>query len=214
MRVIFTVIAIACMATPAKADFQRWSAEVEENPFSGGTNVVLNYSLALRTQVQVNCDSSGDGIELIAIPGYEYTSDMALFFPTVKLAVDGEIIINGVVSDVGAFGANQAGVKAQLNKEQAEKLTSAFVSAKRQIAVEDGMSSKPFLLTARGSTAAAQKLRLCYEAQSVKDITSSEISENDAEKSQSRTEEDIQKEINALELELQTLRDELENISG
>jgi len=155
---------IACVTT-ANAGFQRWSATVEKNPFSGGVDVSVLYLVSRDAQIQVRCDSGKQGITIVAIPGYEATADALAFEPSVRFAVDGDILLSDIPARVSSFGSNLAGVVIHLSKEKADRFTDGMLSARRQIAIEDGMSTKPFLLTARGSTAAARKVKQCYQAQ-------------------------------------------------
>ena len=193
-------ILVGISVGPASAGFERWTAEVKKNPFSSGTDVSLNYSVSQRQAVLLTCDSGQSGVRLIAIPGYEATATSLLYEPTMKIAVDGEIILEGLKGSVSAFGANLAGVSVDLAKSDADKLTDAFVSARRQIAVEDGMSSRPFLLTARGSTAAARKLKTCYLAQKG---AAEPVADEDVGKRERIAE--VRAEIEKLEAELKEL---------
>lgn len=149
----------------ANAGFRSWSYEIKQNPFSGGIDVAVLYSLTERTQVQVSCDSGKSGIKIVAIPGYEMTERMRSLRPKTRIAVDGEIILSEMEGNVRSFGANKAGIIIELTKKDAVALTNAFIAAQRQIAIEDGMSARPFLLSAKGSTAAAKKIKQCYDAQ-------------------------------------------------
>lgn len=149
----------------ANAGFERWTASAKKNPFSGGVDVSVIYNVSRNSQVQVQCDSGKQGIKIVAIPGFEASADLLIFTPSIRFAVDGKIILTDVPAKVSVFGANLAGVAITLTKENADKFTDGLLSAKRQIALEDGISSKPFLLTARGSTAAARKIKQCYQAQ-------------------------------------------------
>lgn len=137
----------------------------------------------------------------MAIPGYEASADTLLFEPIVRFAIDGEIILSNLSAKVSAFGANLAGVVIKLTKEDADKFTDGLLSAQRQIALEDGLSSKPFLLTARGSTAAAKKIKQCYQAQ--KGIAPEPTADDDAGKAERIAE--IKVEIEKLTKELEEL---------
>lgn len=194
---------LMALVSPAEAGFQRWTATVTSNPFSDGTNVSVLYNMNRRAQVQVRCDSGEQGIELVMIPGYEMSFGASAFRPTVRIAVDGEIILEGIRGEVSAYGANQAGVSITLQRADADVLTDAFVKALRQIAIEDGMSQEPLLLTARGSTAAARKVQQCYQAQKGGDepLTDEQV----AGTSSSERAREIQAEIDRLQAELRQL---------
>ena len=154
------------LATTQQAySFDRWEVEVKKNPFTNGVDVSSVYPISFRSQVAISCDSGKTGIRLVAIPGFEFSSDLSLITPKVKIAVDGNVISGGLNGRVKAFGANLAGVVVEIDNQQAEIITSAFAAAKRQIAIKDGISTKPFLLTARGSTKSAQKIQQCFRAQ-------------------------------------------------
>lgn len=187
--------------TTANAGFERWTAETKKNPFSGGVDVSVLYNLNRDAQIQVNCDSAKQGITITAIPGYEASSDSLAFKPTIRFAVDGEIILSDIAARTAAYGANLLGVVIELTKENADKFTDGLLSAKRQIAIEDGMSTEPFLLTAKGSTAAAQKVKQCYQAQ--KGVAPEPTADDDAGKIE---------RIAEIKLEVEKLTNELKEL--
>lgn len=148
----------------ANAGFERWSTEVENDPFSEGEKVTANHMTSIRSGVFVVCDSADSGIEVRSIAGWEYSSDVPKF-ATSAIAVDGKVLLKDILSATGAFGQNVAGVIIPLNPDSSKILLEAFVKAQKQIAIKDGISNSPMLLTARGSTKAAQTLLECLNKQ-------------------------------------------------
>lgn len=194
------ILSIASINT-AHAGFEKWTTTAKNNPFSGGVDVSVLYNVSCDGHIQVRCDSGEQGITIVAIPGYEANDNVLLYEPDIKIAIDGKIILTDISASVGAFGANLVGVIVKLTKQNADKLTDGFLSAQRQIAFEDGLSSKPFLLTARGSTAAAKKIKQCYQAQ--KGNAAAPLADEDSGKSERIAE--IKIEIEKLTKELEVL---------
>jgi hypothetical protein len=161
MKQILTAIALLASMSAAHADFERWSTEVADDPFNGGQNVTASYMDSLRSGVFIECNSSAGTIVFKVIAGWAYVADLAGFTPIVKYAVDGVVIDVAGVARAGAFGDNIAGIHVDLEPNEARKLVEAFVGAKKQIAIQDGISDQPHLLTARGSTSSGEKLLAC-----------------------------------------------------
>ena len=200
----FLALFVLVQTNSAHAGFQRWTASVKNNPFSGGKDVSVLYIVNANSQIQIVCDSAKQGIRMTVIPGYEASPAALSRSPTVRIAVDGEIILSKLVGMVNTFGANLAGVSVELTKSAADTMTAAFVSARRQIAIEDGMSNGPHLLTARGSTAAARKVQQCYRAQ--KGTEAAPAADADATRNQQIAE--IEQQVRDLQARLRTLKGE------
>lgn len=164
-RTVFAgAAAILCLMGQAGAGFDSWTTETEQDPFSGGARVTVDYSSSLRSGIVFFCDATEDGVRIRAIPGYVYDTPMAGFGPKVEFAIDGEVM-DGGYGKVGVVGDNLAAVDATLKGSSARNLLRAFAAAKKQIAVKDGMSDRPHLLNARGSTKAATALLDCMKRQ-------------------------------------------------
>ena len=159
MRLFAAAIA-ALTATPVAAGFDRWTHEVEQDPFSGESSVTVSYSTSIRSGVIMFCGGGKPGITIRAVPGYEFTATLDGFEPAVAIAVDGKVVAE-TVGKIGVVGANLAAAEATFHRDQMLDLLKAFEGAVRQIAIRDGMSDRPFLLTARGSTAAARAMKAC-----------------------------------------------------
>jgi len=202
MRFIILLISYGLFVSKAVAGFDRWSTEIESNPFSGGKDVNVLFVVSRSAQVQVRCDSTSSGLQIVAIPGFELPVDLQNEIVEIKLAVDGDVVVGDQSAVVSAFGANLAGVVIALNKNLSGSFTKAMITAKRQIAISDGISSKPFLLNARGSTKAGKALDQCLEVQVGKqaDIETGTDSDKLA-----RIQE-IEKQISDLQKELDSLQ--------
>ncbi|WP_274627591.1 hypothetical protein [Arvimicrobium flavum] len=147
----------------AAADFLRWSAEIENDPFSGGRKVLVNMS-TIRSGVFIVCDTAEPGVRVRAVPGWAYVPDLALIEPTIEFAFDGERLL-GAKGTTGAVGDNIAAAEVLLQGDQARQFVSAFASAQRQVAIKDGISDQPHLLKASGSTKAGEALVGCLDKQ-------------------------------------------------
>jgi len=157
---------LALGAFHANAGFERWSAETEKDPFSGGEKVIVDYAMTLRSAVIMFCDTSESGIEIRVVPGYVYDPEMAAYEPQMEFAIDGERIeFPTVKGSVAVVGDNLAAISVALNKDQGIKIVNAFAEAQRQIAIKDGMSDRPHLLRASGSTKAGQAIVGCVGKQ-------------------------------------------------
>jgi hypothetical protein len=151
-------------ASEALAGFESWSVDASPDPFTGGAKVEVNYLVSARSGTFLICDSSKEGLELRVVAGWQYVDDLQGFKPSGKLAIDGKILFE-VPGETGAFGSNVAGATFNLARHHAEALALAMEDAKQQIAVQDGISDRPMLMKARGSTKAGKALRECLVKQ-------------------------------------------------
>jgi hypothetical protein len=149
---------------PAAAGFQQWSVETEDDPFSGGKRVTVNFMSSLRSGVLVICDTAESGVMFRIIPGFAYEATLDEVTPEIEFAIDGKRLL-GQDGKTGAVGDNLAIAQVMLTKENSEAVIAAFSTAKKQIAIKDGISDRPHLLTARGSTKASASLLACMEKQ-------------------------------------------------
>jgi hypothetical protein len=162
-RLIVTITSMIFGLSAATAGFDSWTVETESDPFAGAQIVTASYNSSARNGVFIECNSETGTVILKAIAGWAYIPDLALVTPEVQYAVDGNVIAISGVAETGAFGDNVAGVSVRFDADQARKLVEAFSSAKKQIAVKDGISDRPLLLKARGSTAVGKKLLGCID---------------------------------------------------
>lgn len=151
---------------PAFAGFNSWSAESESDPFSGGTKVTVDYATSIRSGVFIVCDTAQHGMLVRAVPGFSYEEVLAGIKPVMQFAVDGKHLVDQEGS-TGAVGDNLAAAQVQLTHENALTLVNAFVKAKKQIALKDGISDRPFLLRASGSSKSGAQLAKCLKEQVV-----------------------------------------------
>ncbi|MDR6670169.1 hypothetical protein [Rhizobium sp. 1399] len=147
------------------AGFQSWSVDKEEDPFSGGQSVTIDFMSSLRSGVFLLCDTAKPGLVVRAIPGFDYDSRLDSFTPTVKFAFDGKLLFD-VEGETASVGNNLASSQVTLEPDKAKQFVEAFAAAKKQIAIDDGIADKPHLLSARGSTAAGQAIVACIGKQS------------------------------------------------
>lgn len=158
------------MVSPVLAGWLRWTYDVEKDPFSSGQRLTISYSTSQRSGVFVFCDTSKDGIELRPIAGWhlDHATLTKLNATEIKasIAVDGKILVEDTPSNAGICGDAIACTSILLDKRTANKLVDAFIEARKQIAIKDGISDRPHLLTARGSTKAARELKKCLYLQS------------------------------------------------
>lgn len=171
-----STIALACISVVAatlhaSADFDRWSSEVEDDPFSGGKKVTVSQTTSMRSGVVLYCDTTEDGSEIRAVPGYIYEPKMADFKPQMQFAIDGKKLpLGSIAATVTIVSDNLAAIRARLTNSQAKRLAEAFASAKRQVALQDGMSDRPYLLRATGSTKSGQMLINCLAEQPAAEV--------------------------------------------
>ena len=157
-------LGLSLFANQASAGFEAWSADVGEDPSSGGKNVEIGYSTSMRSGVFLSCDSSTKILIIKIITGWAYEPSVALISPEVEVMSDGKPV--GKYSGrTGAFGDNVAGVIVELTGKNADKIIHAFIASIKQIAFNDGISDRPHLLKARGSTKAGHQLKLCLHGQ-------------------------------------------------
>lgn len=159
---VFAVLLAASL--PAHAGFDSWTFETEEDPFSGGERVVVDYSASLRSGVLLMCDSAQKGFLIRVIPGYTFEQDMAGFEPEMEVAFDGQRVL-GQAGETGSVGDNLAISQVMLTAENAALFVEGFKKASKQVAIKDGMSDRPHLMRARGSTKAGEALQGCLDKQ-------------------------------------------------
>jgi len=167
-RTIATLALIAmtgATVTTADAGYRRWSSKATQNPFSGGMNVDILYVSGRRSQIQVGCKSNENGVKVTILAGWDYSPRLAAAKPKMRVAIDGSMLLDGIEGSIGSYGQNIAGMEYHLKGADARSFIGAISKAQRQIAIEDGASSSPHLLTARGSTKSASNLAKCYNAQ-------------------------------------------------
>lgn len=169
LTLVLAGIAFFLGSADLKAGFGRWTVDTESDPFSKGDNVVAGYLSSVRSGVFIECDTAGYGIEVRAVAGWEVTSTELLALeamdPKAAIAVDGEVLLQDLDTKPGACGQRVACITLTLDSKESEKLLNAFVSAKNQIALRDGISNKPHLLSAKGSTKSAKALLSCTKQQ-------------------------------------------------
>ena len=164
-RAVLTFILTISFMFPVAAGVQRWTYEKESDPFSGGIKVTASHTISRRSIVFVFCDTAEKGLELRSLAGWEATPDLYSRKPEVAVAIDGKILLEGVKGSAGACGENIACVSSRLDYKNSLTLLDAFKVAKKQIAIKDGISDRPFLLSARGSTKTAKALLKCLKKQ-------------------------------------------------
>ncbi|MGC0053686.1 hypothetical protein ACNSPG_11550 [Brucella pituitosa] len=163
-KVLYLVAGFLSIATVANAGLRQWTSESEADPFSGGKKVTVDYMDTLRSGVLISCDTAESGMQIRAIPGFDYVSSLALVSPSASFAIDGSRLFDAD-GETAQVGNNLAAVNIDLDSVQANRFVKAFAASKRQIAIQDGISDKPHLLTASGSTKAGKVLLSCLEAQ-------------------------------------------------
>ncbi|MTH61517.1 hypothetical protein [Paracoccus litorisediminis] len=147
------VLTLTVLSAPAIAGFKTWTAEVEDDPFSGNSQVTVEYAMSVRSGVLVMC--SGLSMHIKVVPGYEYTGKQPMQ-GELKIAVDGSVLefTDDPVLSAGSVGQNLNAIEAVFDFENARLVAKAFSGAKKQIAIKDTMSDQPILLKATGSTVA------------------------------------------------------------
>lgn len=151
--------------TPARADFERWSAEVDNDPFTKGQRVVVSYMSTVRSGVFIFCDSAKESFSVRAIPGFAYDQALEAMSPKMSFAIDGNVVLEDIDAETGSVGDNLAAAEVTLSANQASILVDAFMKAGKQVAIQDGISDQPHLLRARGSTKAGGALQKCLDLQ-------------------------------------------------
>ncbi len=164
MRIATVLVVALVSAQPAWADFERWTSQVTEDPFTQGRRVVIDFMSSIRSGVVIFCDTKGTGVRIRAIPGYTFEGVMTTLTPKMEIAIDGEMAVSGD-GDVGFVGDNMAIVEVSFDKGLSELFVEKFSAAKRQVALKDGMSDSPYLLSARGTTKVAGALKKCVDEQ-------------------------------------------------
>lgn len=163
-RLIATIALVFFYPLAAMAGFDSWTVDVESDPFSGGQRVTVSISTSSRSGVVIFCDTAETGLTVRAVPGFTYEEGMEGFVPQMEFAVDGERIV-AETGEVGAVGDNLAISEVKLLGAGASQFVDAFSDAKSQVAIKDGISDRPHLMSARGTTKSGKALLTCMERQ-------------------------------------------------
>lgn len=161
---VLSIGLLAASVVPASAGFMAWDAEIEEDPFSGGKRVTAGYMSSMRSGVLIICDTAEKGLTLRAIPGFVFSDILSGMAPEIEVAIDGERLL-GQEGQTGSVGDNLAAAEVLLTPENSRTFVKAFAEARKQIAVKDGISDRPHLMTARGSTKTGAALVKCMDGQ-------------------------------------------------
>jgi hypothetical protein len=168
LRILAIILLSTLSAGNAFAGWNKWSSEVKVDPFTKGEKVFLDFSLSRNSSLNIKCDTSKSGIEILAIPGWRGDQSTTARTPQIQLAIDGDLLFAGetVNTSVGLYGGDYlVGISALLDPRQSVEFINRFARAKRQIAMNDGMSSGPMIATARGSTKSGKSLTKCLGKQ-------------------------------------------------
>ncbi len=164
-RLLIALAMGLALPTVSLAGFGEWSSEVEKDPFSKGQRVTVNNMTSIRSGVLMICDSSEKGLTVRIIPGFAAVEKLAGYEPHVEFAVD-ETLLFGQGGETGSVGDNLAVAQVQLTPQNAKILVDAFTKAKKQVAIKDGISDRPHLMSSRGSTKSGAALTACMDKQS------------------------------------------------
>ena len=160
-------LAVALLALgggEAHAGFKTWSTKVESDPFSGGTKVTVDFASTITSGILVVCDTSQNGMMVRSVPGFSFSDALKDYKPILEFAIDGSRLL-GQQGETNSVGDNLAVAQVQLTHYHAEALAYAFTRAKKQIAIKDGISDRPFLLGVAGSSKAGAALTRCLGKQ-------------------------------------------------
>lgn len=163
-RLLAAIVVLSVHSSAAVAGFDSWTAEIEDDPFSGGRRVTVDIVTSARSGIIIFCDTSEKGLAVRAVPGFAFSGDMADFEPEMEFAFDGERLL-WQKGRTGSVGDNLAVSEVRLSPDDAKRFVDAFARAAKQIAIRDGISDRPHLMSARGTTKAGQALLGCMEKQ-------------------------------------------------
>ena len=157
-----TVLTAVATTTSANAGFNRWSSNVEEDPFDEKGKLTLVNADSRNTGLLIMCEQGSDDITVRYASPFPY--DQAAKpdpVSTFKLAFDtGQR--HEAVAIVGLIGTGNMGFDAKFSDDEAKTILNSFASARSKIYIKIN-TNDPSAFTARGSTAAARKaLSYCF----------------------------------------------------
>lgn len=118
----------------------------------------------MRSGVIIFCDTAKQGLTVRAVPGFAFEESLNDITPELEFAIDGKRLV-GQSGTVGTVADNLAASETALSVGNSETFVVAFFKAEKQIAIKDGISDRPHLLKARGSTKAGAALVKCMAGQ-------------------------------------------------
>ncbi|HZG29925.1 MAG TPA: hypothetical protein VE079_15835 [Ensifer sp.] len=158
------LLLVALGGSEAAAGFKSWTTKVEDDPFSGGTKVTVDFASSLTSGILIRCDTSQNGMMVRSVPGFRTSDALKDYKPILEFAIDGKRLL-GQQGETATVGNDLAVAQVQLTHYHAEALAYAFTKAKKQIAIKDGISDRPFLLGVSGSSKAGAALTRCLGKQ-------------------------------------------------
>lgn len=168
---LLAAIIPAFLATQALA-YEVWNFKVEKDPFEGADRVTVSYFQSERSGVVILCRPDEGGLHFRMLPGWRFDGgdtekyDHAIM-SKFAIAVDGKVLdVTPTKSRFGNIDDNLANADVHIDHDSARNVVEAWINAKSQIALKDGVSDSPFLLTARGSTNSGRALEGCLDNQS------------------------------------------------
>lgn len=161
---------IACLvmglaaASPALADFQRWSVVVEDDPFDGKGRLSINYMDSLKSGVIILCEQGSNKITVRRASMFPFDqSSPPASSVTMALIVDrGESHLG--FASTGLLGTGNVGFDLVREGDSARRLLQEMKDGKSKLYIKLG-EADPEQFSLRGSTKAAEKaLGYCFPA--------------------------------------------------
>lgn len=166
MKIASGLIA-ACLtlfaAGPAFAGFDRWTSEIEDDPFDNRGRLILTNMDSIRSGMLILCEEKSDEIVVRWASPYNFDQAAPPDVPSVPLSLAFDF---GERFDTDALlrqlGSNTIGFDAPFTGARAKLVLESFAQARSKIYVKVG-NGDPNQFTARGSTASANKaLGYCF----------------------------------------------------
>lgn len=164
MRALFLLVPsiLLVLGCHAAADLDRWSVNVEEDPFDQRGKMTLGNMDSFVTGMLVMCEQQSDEITVRYASPFTYDQSAPPdAFHTFSLAFDtGER--HDAVATVGLLGTGRMGFDATFRGDEARAVLAALAAARSKLYVKVG-AQDPRSFSAWGSTNAANRaLAFCF----------------------------------------------------
>lgn len=152
----------------AHAEEGKWVTEIQNDPFAKAQRIRIGYLSPGEVGVFLFCYQDVGGFNLTVVPGYPHESWMDRRPALMELAVDGRHVWEEKAK-VGKFDNGLVYSEIDFTPLTGRWLVDAFIQAREQIAILDGIGERGHLLNVDGARKAGEAISRCMNKEAVPD---------------------------------------------
>lgn len=155
---IATLSLLTLIAGPASADFLRWSATQEDDPFATKERMIMDYMDSTDSGMLIICEPASDSLTLrLALPISAASHRIPTYIFNEQVQID-DFSSHILSADDVTLGNGNIGIDSELAGESARRLLDEMVKARRSFYIKVSDVTETIRLPVNGSTAAARKM--------------------------------------------------------